>query len=1500
MAFKVNGTDIDSLFEPIGVTSKIPNVGYKVAGTDISNLYADAALGTAYGTTNYNKIGTDIGNLFAALGSVPIDYFLYVWGNNSPVINIDAIVPILWGNSISAGSNFSAGINNEGTLWTFGSNSDGQLGDGLREDFMFRNNRSVPSQLNSSVFNSVSLGRLSAFAIRNDGALFGWGANSFNELGIGDTFARSNPVQIGTSSWTQISAGSTVLSHQLAIRNDGILFAWGNNANGQLGLGDTIDRSLPTQVGSDSWVQINTAGYASFAIKDDQTLYSWGSGSLGNGDTISRSLPTQVGTSSWTSLSSGKGSSFQRAAIRIDGGLFMWGDNSYGQLGFGDTISRSLPTQLGIGNWNAVSTTGASFTAAISAGGGLFTWGANNHGQLGQGDRINRSSPVQVGLLGWSRIATTNEFILGKLGSNQLYAWGRNYKGQLGTNDTINRSSPVQIGGQLLNPASPVTLGSNTSWFTVSANKSDGSNNPYIIALTSDRLLYTWGDNTYGQMGDNSVNYSSSPTQIGSSSWTQVSAGKGFALAIRTDGALFSWGRNTNGELGSNDAITTTYSWTQISNGDGTTAAIRNDGLLFTWGRNNDGSLGSGDLISRSSPTQIGTDSWSSVSVGKSFRAFVGAIRNDGALFTWGSNTNGELGLGDTINRSSPTQVGTSSWTSVSAGRFNISAIRSDGQLFTWGLDFLGGLGLGNDLSWISISAGSTHSAAVRSDNSLFTWGENNFGQLGTGDRVRRSTPTQIGLDEWNSVTVGKDTGNSNTFGIKTDGKLYAWGVNYSGQLGLNDTINRSSPTQVGIDNWSSVSSDGSATFAIKDNNTLFSWGANNFGQLGLNDNVSRSNPTQIGIDSWTQISADGQRAIAIRDDGLIFNWGRNNNGQLGLEDLINRSNPAQVGTDSWTSVSAGRFHTGAIRNDGALFMWGAGSSGRLGVGDTLDRSSPTQVGTSSWTSVSAGFTHTTAIYSDNSLYTWGVGNVGQLGNNSTSIARSNPVQVDSSSWTNISTGWYHTLGVVGTTNLFAWGLGTRGELGINSTISRSTPVGVNATIRKFSPTQIGTSSWTMVSSFSHNAAIRSDGYLFTWGVNLDGQLGLGDRINRSSPTQVGISSWSLTSAGGNHTMAIKTDGTLFTWGRNAYGQLGISTGIGLPSRSSPIQIGFDNWTKVSAGLNHSMAIRQDGGLFTWGRNDFGQLGLNNRVNRSSPVQVGTSSWSIISAGYSVSGAITNNNILFTWGNSFYGQLGTILTIPNISGLNRSSPVQVGNNLINVSSPVQIGTSSWKFISSGLSHVMAISNENKLFTWGANSSGQLGLGTSVSSDVANRSSPTQVGMSSWNAIASGGSHSVAIMSDQKLFAWGADTYGQKGTSRSGADWSPVQVGADNWNKVGAGIIHTGAIRSDGYLFMWGAGSSGRLGVGEGATSTINRSSPVQIGSSSWTIVSLGLDHSAAIRTDGALFTWGAGTNGKLGLGNDQTVNRSSPVQVGSSSWTGIGAGPGFTVGFTNI
>jgi alpha-tubulin suppressor-like RCC1 family protein len=340
---------------------------------------------------------------------------------------------------------------------------------------------------------------------------------------------------------------------------------------------------------------------------------------------------------------------------------------------------------------------------------------------------------------------------------------------------------------------------------------------------------------------------------------------------------------------------------------------------LWNWGFNSSGQLGVNDTIYRSTPvtTILGGTNWKQVS-------FNSAIKTDGTLWLWGNNSYGQLGVNNTASRSIPvtTILGGTNWKSVfSRGSQTITAIKTDGTLWVWGRNEFGQLGVNDTITrstpvttilgetnWKSVSCRDGNTAAIKTDGTLWTWGGNASGQLGINDRTERSTPvtTILGGTNWKSVVCGSFC----IAAIKTDGTLWVWGSNSLGELGLNNRAFRSIPvtTILGGTNWKSVDIADSATVAIKTDGTLWVWGRNEFGQLGVNDTIIRSTPvtTILGGTNWKSAISEGFNTAAIKTDGTLWTWGYNDNGQLGVNDLTNRNTPVTtiLGGNNWKSLS--------------------------------------------------------------------------------------------------------------------------------------------------------------------------------------------------------------------------------------------------------------------------------------------------------------------------------------------------------------------------------------------------------------------------------------------------------------------------------------------------------------------------------------------------------------------------------------------------------------------
>ena len=1381
-------------------------------------------------------------------------------------------------------SNTSITYNNVYQIWAIGgNNSQGVFG---QSNVI---NRSSPIQIGITTPWTSSVGFYNSYglAVKNDGTLWGWGSNLNGTLGLNNTGLgnyKSSPVQVGSdTTWlnSKISTGSRVL----VLKSDKSLWGWGLNTSGELGLGNVISRSSPTQIGGINypWTSFYTTGpTVSVGIKSNGSLWAWGQnnyGGLGQNDTIYRSSPTQVGVlTNWLSVAAG---GYHVLATKTDGTLWAWGYNTNGELGFPVSASISTPTQVGLlTNWLKVAA-GRYHSVAIKTDGTLWAWGQNNYGPLGLGDVISRSSPIQVGTdTNWYSIDCNNYYNTSAIKTDgSLWIWGINLSGELGLGDVIYRSSPVQVG-------------TDTNWSAVSSGTLGQT-----LALRTNGTLWSWGKNNLGQLGTSDTIYRSSPTQIGSlTSWLKISCGY-HSTAIKTDGTLWTWGYDPAGVAG--DGTTTTRSspvqvgyynrnWTfKINGGGGHVLGTRSDGSLWAWGLNTYGQLGDSTVVSKSQPIQIGmTSNWSVSAIGLNHSL---AIRSTGTLWAWGYNVYGQLGINNQTDKSSPTQVGTlTDWSSIAGGIYHSLSLKINGTLWTWGLNNAGQLGQGNTIaksspvqigaltSWLKISASQYNSFAIKTDGTLWAWGHNVYGSLGLGDVISRSSPVQVGAAVTSLWAEIASNGASISV-IKPNGTLWSWGSGNSGQTGFSDSISRSSPVQVGTDtNWLSIANiTAPATAAIKTNGTLWTWGA----ALGIAQNIAtnKSSPTQVGTDTnWASIVGN-INFFALKTDGTLWDWGQNAGGGLGQNNtgpLTYRSSPTQVGLlTNWLAVYPGGNFSFARKTDGTFWAWGYNNQGYLGLGDKIDRSSPVQVsGATDWSVVLAAGQSGALIKTDGTLWTWGSNAQGQLG--FTSVNRSSPIQVG------VDTNWSQVYGK-GTTilaiktngTLWGWGSNGSGQIGDSTIIYRSSPVQVGALT-------------TWVKIFASDVTIiglKSDNTIWSWGQNASGQLGLGNVIYRSSPVQIGIltdwtqqitstevTNWSNVSVGQYHVLATRTNGTLWAWGLNSGGQLGLnSTNIKL----SPVQVGtLTNWSSVGITNAHSTAVKNDGTLWTWGDNTYGQTGDGTGVFRSSPVQVGLDTdWVTPSPSGIISAAIKTNGSLYVWGGNGSGQLG-------LNDVNsRFLPVKTAS----------FESVGWSSVNKNYKGIAAIKTNGNLLLMGLNAQGQLGDNT-----VVTKSSPVQVGdYANWVNIYGSDAVSFGIKENGTLWSWGINTTGRLGDGTVISKSSPIQIGSDtNWSTlsiwIGSGSVL--AIKTDGTLWGWGYNGNGELGD----NTAINRSSPVQIGNLyNWSKV-LNSSHdyaTLAIKTDGTLWSWGYNSIGQLG--QNDIVARSSPVQVGAlNNWVSLSSG----------
>ena len=353
----------------------------------------------------------------------------------------------------------------------------------------------------------------------------------------------------------------------------------------------------------------------------------------------------------------------------------------------------------------------------------------------------------------------------------------------------------------------------------------------------------------------------------------------------------------------------------------------------------------------------------------------------------------------------------------------------------------------------------------------------------------------------------------------------------------------------------------------------LFAVGSNFEGRTGLDTVAGNTTAlTRVGTAlGWTQVSVGNNHSLAINENGELFAFGSNTGGRTGLDTAVGTTTtPTRVGTESnWTQASVGSAHSLAINENGELFTFGSNANGATGLNTLVgDTTTPTRVGTASnWTQVSAGGLHSLAVNASGELFAWGSNGSGVTGLGLGAGITLVPTRVGTASnWTQVSAGSTHSLAINASGELFAFGLNTNARTGLDVTFGSTT-----------TPTRVGTeSNWTQISAGStHSLAINASGELFAFGSNAHGRTGLGtDAGSTTTPTRVGTeSNWTQVSAGGGHSLAINASGELFAFGSNGNDRAGL--GADVSGTTVPTRVGTDSgWVQVGAGDTHSLALR--------------------------------------------------------------------------------------------------------------------------------------------------------------------------------------------------------------------------------------------------------------------------------------------------------------------------------------
>ena len=756
------------------------------------------------------------------------------------------------------------------------------------------------------------------------------------------------------------------------------------------------------------------------------------------------------------------------------------------------------------------------------------------------------------------------------------------------------------------------------------------------------------------------------------------------------------------------------------------------------------------------------------------------------------------------------------------------------------------------------VAVGANHALAIDVNGQLFAWGDNTNGQLGTGTGLDANVPVAVSTagfpvaTRFISVAAYSDT----SIALASNGQLYSWGNNSTGQLGDGTFVNRATPVEVSISGvvFKQIAVARSHALALAADGSIYSWGKNNSGQLGDGSKVDTVVPIQVdtsgivGSKVFVSIAAgsgwSNGYSFGVTDDGAIYGWGENSYDQLGDGTSIDQTLPVALDTSNvaagvkFASVSAGEGHTLSLTSDGKIYGWGSNWLGAVGDGSNTDRAIPVLVAASgpmsgeSVVAISAGPYHSLALTSTGQLFAWGSGSAGVLGNGTRAGANS-PSTVSPSSFPvgtdfrSVAAGANTSIAITRAGQLFGWGYNGDGQLGIGlETLFQTTPIAVST-----NGLPINTTFSSIAVGYDHTLALSSEGLIYAWGDNTKGQLGNGTQSTSAVPVAVSNTNFpagttfSQIVSGKQYSMALSADGIVYAWGDNSSGQLGDGTTV---ESTLPLEVsraGMPDSTKtfssIAVGWYHSLALTADGELFTWGSNAFAQLARNNVFpgNRI-PTPADSSkrpsgvTFSDLAANPLTTLALGSDGRIYGWGYNYYGQLGdgsktlaTSFTRVSIAGaLTGKTIVQLGG---------------------GTHHFVGLDSAGDLYGWGANKNeqsdfiGQLGVGGSPAESTV----PLNVDLTSvpngtnFASVSAGYYSSVAISSAGDLYAWGENSAGQLGSGTQTDLSVPTAVSTDSlpvgttFKDFRVGSEHSVALTVDGQLYAQGKRDAGRLGDG---------------------------------------------------------------------------------------
>lgn len=1187
---KVNKKDYGELIQ-VGGTYR-ENASILTAGKNHHCLQTESGGLKCWGSNSFGQLGT--GDIYF-IAAIPLD-----------VVGLSQIT------KMSAGNDFTCAAKSQ-KAYCWGNNSSQQLASNLLD----YSAHPIGTDLGQNILD-IEAGDSHACAILSDKTLKCWGKNDKGQLGLGIVSDSSLPVLVPSlSNIEKISLGS---HHTCAVDSSNTVYCWGENTNGQLGASPSSYSSVPTVVTSVLATEISLGDQHSCVKTTMGNINCWGLnsfGQLGNGSTSNSSTPVNVSGLSGDTISKLQTSnSNHTCAITASGNTKCWGSNSDGQLGISNTTAYLTSATL-IPNQNNITLfeAGNKTNCFLKQGKSLQCLGRNN-GLFGNGTFASSHLPSTAlvtrqgyvpGYLDDIRVSSIARFSLSKpeiqlvaptilvnnlrptislsvasstaidslsldVKLNGISTSGLSYSSgmisgslnsdlQLGENEIIVSLADV-LGNQSrlrflirfspsLNPLLPIMV------------KTGGVTSCYLDGVGD---VYCWGSNQYGQLGRESIKYSSSPVKVeGFKNIVDIAIASHTICAVDRDNSIFCIGSNRSGQLGLGlyipsrsvpERVYTSLPLVKLRSGSDTFCAVLTDETMECWGASPFNIIGVG---AKYIPTKYASiDNIKDVALTRDSAC---AVKTDDTLWCWGANFSGQLGQGNYTHKQFPVQV-----TSLS----NID----------------------------SVKLGQINTCAQTNSGSLYCIGGNSSFQIGNGNIYNWSYPSPELVTITNNIS-SYELSEGAACALKTNGEIFCWGANAHGEIGDNTHLDSSLGYTIPGINFQQLSMSKNTVCALSNSNEVYCWGANSIGQAGNDNGNSTKIPTKVeshiqSTKVLTSIIA-GQANTCMYVNSEPYCWGNNEQWQLGtLSPNYLEVYPIHARSfDGNTSLSIGYGHICLTNNLGEISCIGLNSTGQVGRDPALG-TGVRQVykipSTSGFSYVRAGLDYSCALKSDGTVWCWGANEHGQLGtgNTTSSYIPQQVTGLTNAVELSISKRGYHNCARKTDGTVWCWGWNNFGQTGA--------PASPTDQLSPMEALQLKNAS--QLSLGAEFSCGLKDGQVFCIGHNGYGQSGTGRTGSYSNGDPALVSQVEKIEAGQMHACVLTTADEVFCWGESTYGQVGHGSVI---NQSIPISV-FKNAKDLASGSVHSCAISQNNRLWCWGFNGTAQFGNGDSINSLVPV----------------------------------------------------------------------------------------------------------------------------------------------------------------------------------------------------------------------------------------------------------------------------------------------------------